>query len=486
MKSKRLKREFLEITSIKRKFIPKKRKYLINIAYKTGVELTSRTSEVAKAFGLGVDEEREFTIYDDFEIEVGEKDIVYITGDSGSGKSVLLKKLNEIFHGKTVDMNSIEIEENKPIIDTVGNDVKEAIEILSRVGLNDAFIFLRKYSELSDGQKYRYRLAKLVEANAQIWICDEFCSLLDRETARIVAYNVQKMARKLGKGVFAATCHKDLLQDLKPDIYVHKKFGREVEIQYYNPEKDFPAECTVLNEIQIEQGKREDYLKLSEFHYRSHRLPPPRKIFRAVKENEVAGVIVYSYPALAVAARKKVLDKNLPVKELNKVLSCISRVIVHPKYRSIGLGQKLVRETLTKCGTPYVEALAVMAKYNPFFEKAGMKKVVEHKPPKEITEIVNQLLKKGFNLEKMSSKNYNLKKLKTLSEKELKEIRTILSSYPHPRLVRQLNSKSMFMNRGSWQKILEKVSLEKLASLIRLVSLLSQTKVYLFWRANQN
>ena len=64
MKSKRLKREFLEITSLEGKFIPKKRKYIINIAYKTGVELTPRTSEIAKTFGLGIEDEREFVIYD--------------------------------------------------------------------------------------------------------------------------------------------------------------------------------------------------------------------------------------------------------------------------------------------------------------------------------------------------------------------------------------------------------------------------------------
>jgi len=41
MKSKRLKREFLGITSLESNFIPKKRKYIINIAYKTGVELNA-------------------------------------------------------------------------------------------------------------------------------------------------------------------------------------------------------------------------------------------------------------------------------------------------------------------------------------------------------------------------------------------------------------------------------------------------------------
>jgi hypothetical protein len=33
-------------------------------------------------------------------------------------------------------------------------------------------------------------------------------------------------------------------------------------------------------------------------------------------------------------------------------------------------------------GTPYVEMPAVMAKYNPFAEKAGMKKIAEQPPQK--------------------------------------------------------------------------------------------------------
>ena len=482
MKSKRLKREFLEITSLKSKFIPKKRKYIINIAYKTGVELTPRTSEIAKAFGLGIEDQREFVIYDNLTLEIGEKDIVYVTGDSGSGKSVLLMKLEEIFKNKKVNMNEVELEEEKPIIENVGKNIEEAIEILSRVGLNDAFIFLRKYSELSDGQKYRYRLAKLVESKAQIWVCDEFCSLLDRETAKIVAYNVQKMARKLGKGVFVATCHTDLLEDLKPNIHIHKRFGKEVNVQYYNPSRDFDSECSILKQIRIEPGSRRDYLKLAEFHYRSHKLPPFRRIFKAIKNDEVIGVIVYSYPALTVSSRKLALKEKLSLRELNERLSCISRVIVHPKYRSIGLGRKIVEETLARCGTQYVEAIAVMAKYNPFFEKAGMKKIAEQKPPKEIVEAVSQLLKLGFNLERMASKSYNLRILKDFPKEKLEKVKEVLASYPHPRLVRHLTRKAMFMDKASWHKALKEASIEKLASLIRLASILSQTKVYLFWQ----
>jgi ABC-type ATPase with predicted acetyltransferase domain len=60
------------------------------------------------------------------------------------------------------------------------------------------------------------------------------------------------------------------------------------------------------------------------------------------------------------------------IKQLQAEMSIISRVIVHPKYRSIGLGEKIVKETLSQAETANVETVAVMAKYNPFFEKAGM------------------------------------------------------------------------------------------------------------------
>ncbi len=120
-----------------------------------------------------------------------------------------------------------------PLIDTVGESVEEGLKLLSKVGLNDAFLFVRRYSQLSDGQKYRYRLAKLIESGAQWWIMDEFCATLDRETARIVAYNVQKLARKLGKAVVAATTHVDLLEDLAPSVHIHKRFGREVTVDYF-------------------------------------------------------------------------------------------------------------------------------------------------------------------------------------------------------------------------------------------------------------
>ncbi len=71
-------------------------------------------------------------------------------------------------HKKDKNLTCTNIQEikpkpNKPIIETVGKTLKEALEILSKVGLNDAFLFLHTYKQLSDGQKYRYKIAKLIE-----------------------------------------------------------------------------------------------------------------------------------------------------------------------------------------------------------------------------------------------------------------------------------------------------------------------------------
>ncbi len=48
---------------------------------------------------------------------------------------------------------------------------------------------------------------------------DEFAACLDRDTAKIIAYNLQKIARQQGKAVIAATTHSDLVEDLKTSVY---------------------------------------------------------------------------------------------------------------------------------------------------------------------------------------------------------------------------------------------------------------------------
>ncbi|MEM3641076.1 MAG: hypothetical protein QXH37_04055 [Candidatus Bathyarchaeia archaeon] len=138
------------------------------------------------------------------------------------------------------------------------------------------------------------------------------------------------------RAVLAATTHTDLLEDLNPSVLIHKSYGKELSIRYY---PNIPApECSLVKEIRIEEGTAADYNRLSVFHYRSSRLPAPRKIFTLKRGEEICGVIVYSYPPPTIFGRNKVWKGSLS--QLQKEVSTITRVIIHPKYRAIGLGNK--------------------------------------------------------------------------------------------------------------------------------------------------
>ena len=413
-------------------------------------------------------------------MKIGPKDIVYITGDSGSGKSVLLKHLEKQLAPNTININKVRINRKKPLIDTVGETVKQGLELLSRVGLNDAFLFVRHYNQLSDGQKYRYRIAKMIESGAQYWVADEFCATLDRDTAKIVAFNVQKLARQEGKAVLAATTHTDLLEDLQPSVHVHKGFGREIEVKYFPNELN--KTCSLVREMHIEEGSREDYKKLAGFHYRNKHIPIPIKIFTLKHNNQTVGVIVYSFPPTICFGRKKALGKTVHIQELNRKFANISRVILHPKYRTIGLGARLVRETLPLVGRPYVETMAVMARYNPFFEKAGMTKVAERLPDKSIVEAVEKLRELGFNPVFLASEKGNQRLLKQMNEEQRRQVKQTLLNVSSIFYKRLAGGKRMFLKREEFKEILENTTVEKMAKMLRILSILMQTKVYLIWK----
>lgn len=206
-------------------------KFTVSKKFSTKVERTNRVIEVAEAFGLGLDD-REFVLFDDFELEINPGDIVYITGQSGSGKTILLKQcIDALDRGDqyVANIDDVVLEE-VPLVDQIGETMKESLEILSRVGLNDAYLFIRKPSELSDGQRYRLRLAHLLCTKAQVWVADEFGAVLDRVTAKIVAFSLQKHARQQKKTLIVATTHEDLIEEMGPSLIIKKRFRDKVEI----------------------------------------------------------------------------------------------------------------------------------------------------------------------------------------------------------------------------------------------------------------
>ena len=203
-----------------------------DIRFKTRVEKTPRVLEVAEAFGIGL-ADSEFVIYDNLDLEVEDTDIVYITGQSGSGKSLLLKELARKLEGtkKVMRLDDVVLEE-VPVIDQIGESFSEGLDFLAKAGVSDAFLHVRKPSELSDGQRYRVKLAKLIESGADVWVADEFGAVLDRYTAKGIAYNMSRTARKAGACLIVATTHTDLEEELGPNVVVTKHYRERIKVDY--------------------------------------------------------------------------------------------------------------------------------------------------------------------------------------------------------------------------------------------------------------
>jgi len=208
-------------------------KITLNRSFTTRTARSERVIKVAEAFGLGL-EDRDFTVLDNVEFDLEPGDVVYINGQSGAGKSVLLRETSAALERtgqKVANLDAIEFSDEKAIIDQLAPEsMADAIRLLSIAGLSDAYLYIRKPGELSDGQKYRYRLAKLIESDADVWVADEFGAVLDRVTARIVAWNLAKAARAYGKTLIVATTHSDLIEELSPSLSITKRFHERISI----------------------------------------------------------------------------------------------------------------------------------------------------------------------------------------------------------------------------------------------------------------
>lgn len=402
----------------------------ISHSFKTKADVTNRTIMVAEAFGLGIDDEKSFTIYDNVELKVKSGDIVYITGDSGSGKSWML---NNVFAkmNNAISISDLKIDDNEVVVEGLGKDLNDALMKLNIAGLGDAFLYLRKYSQLSDGQKYRYRIAKFIDQDKDIWILDEFCATLDRTTAKIVAYNLQKIARKLNKTVIVATTHTDLFEEIRPTVHIVKGYESDIVINYYNHSKWEKETLSFYKDMKVEVGDKQDYEKLKKFHYRQVALGAVKKIYKCTYKDELVGVIVITYPHLALKGRNIFLNGkyNKMTKEncdaINSEFECIARVVVLPKYRGIGLSYYFLKEYFKLTDIQYTETLAVMANYSPFFQKAGMTRIdVDEDVKRE--KMIEALIKYEFNTDLLASKRYFDSIYDTLTETQKEEVKNII------------------------------------------------------------
>jgi ABC-type ATPase with predicted acetyltransferase domain len=207
-----------------------------NKKFDWNLPVTDKVADVLRAFGITVQRLRNNAITHSCQLKLSDGDICYITGPSGSGKSVLLREFyNTLDTEQKINIDDIPLPDDKACVDYINAGFLETLRNLSSAGLTDVFCVLNSPANLSDGQKYRYRIAKALAGDKQFIFADEFASSLDRVTAAVISYNLRKFATKTGKILILASSHDDLLADLLPEVIVIKHLAGEAEVIYKNP-----------------------------------------------------------------------------------------------------------------------------------------------------------------------------------------------------------------------------------------------------------
>jgi len=194
---------------------------------------TRRAGELMRLFGLRTERLTQQRLQHRCRLRVRGGDIIYITGASGAGKTVLLNAMYEqIDERDRLRLDDIELADDRPLIDCINQPLFASTETFSRAGLGDVFCMLQTPAALSLGQQHRYRLGRALASPAQFIFADEFTNSLDRITAAVVAYRIRKQAARSSKVFVLSSSHEDILPDLRPDILIIKNLTGRVETLY--------------------------------------------------------------------------------------------------------------------------------------------------------------------------------------------------------------------------------------------------------------
>ena len=239
-----------------------------------------------------------------------------IVGKSGTGKTTIAKQL---FPNSYI--TSYEYK-NETVLDDMPKQcsVEEITSAFNSVGFSSPPSWLKPYSVLSNGQKMRVDLARAILENEQLFVFDEFTSVVDRNVAQIGSFAMQKAIRKTDKQFIAVTCHFDVKDWLLPDWI----FDTDT-MTFQNFEGQKKNRPAIRFEI-FQTSDKTIWKMFAKHHYLSHTHNNAANVFVATVNDEIAGflsVLHFPHPK-------------------SKNIKRVHRLVILPDYQGIGIGVKLL------------------------------------------------------------------------------------------------------------------------------------------------
>lgn len=240
-----------------------------------------------------------------------------IVGPSGSGKSSVARAL----FGSNL-YESTDWSENAAVVDAFDSSlsIREITALLTSVGFSSPPGWVKPYSVLSNGEKFRcdlaraLSLARLEGGENRIIAFDEFTSVVDRTVAKVASAALSKgiRSRSIPGRFVAVTCHYDVAEWLEPD-WILDMATRKITWR-----------CLRRPTIQLEIHRvhHSVWSLFARHHYLSSQLAPSSVCYLA-SWNGVPVAFCAIMPLISRKGRRR-----------------ISRIVTLPDFQGLGIGMR--------------------------------------------------------------------------------------------------------------------------------------------------
>lgn len=281
----------------------------LDVVVRSKISKHPRVRQLEGMFDVPRQESQELSWSGNIPLEEKPWNVGLIVGPSGSGKTTIARDLFSEEMKRELNWDAPSVIE----CFDAAKSMKEITNICQAVGFNTIPAWMRPFSVLSNGEKFRADLARRILEGTGTVVVDEFTSVVDRQVAKIGSHAVQKYIRKQKRQFVAVACHYDIEDWLQPDWIlepstmtfrrrsVRRRPSIDVEIRRVDKKKFWPM--------------------FAPFHYMSASLPSSAQCFVLFVDDRPAamtGVIHFPHP------------KTRNIKR-------ISRTVTLPDWQGIGL-----------------------------------------------------------------------------------------------------------------------------------------------------
>jgi ABC-type lipoprotein export system ATPase subunit len=298
----------------------------INIEKTVEIEKTLRVEMLGSMFDLPIEDKLSVHLSGDVPIEERKWNVGLIVGPSGSGKTLILENL----FGKPQNLRF----GHSSVVDDFPDKSMESIaRVCQSVGFNTVPSWLRPYSVLSNGEKFRVEIANLLlssDSNGTSPIlCDEFTSVVDRQVAQITSHAVGKYVRENELKFVAASCHYDILDWLQPDWILEP--GNPLRFQW----RELQSRPKI--NVSIRRIKYEAWELFKNFHYMTPELNKAARCYGLFINNRIASFSAVLYRPHARVSDIMGLSRSVTLPDWQGLgLSCMLTDTIGAAYKAVG------------------------------------------------------------------------------------------------------------------------------------------------------